>query len=412
MLQRAFWLLVVIGEVLLRNRADAALQRAVPIGPKGRVIKDCEWRYRHTNDTNGLLTCKKCVKEYDLPFPPRRSNVIQMRQSCVKPYTPKEAAIILCNAFHSFPLRQDLREACIRCVQDFELPENATKFEQREMDWKCTPHASPSRLLHGECQYRFMTNPDNRTECERCVNDSGINDAVTFAEYRRIELMCMPRPSPKERLKRLCKWRFIDDEQAVQCQQCVDEYPLPVNFEYDDIWNLRNKCLPRPSRKELLRKTCDWYFRHQQVEKSACETCVEKANLDENASYDEEAHIRSMCMPRKPPRERVKDACPRRFKDSEEIEKCRKCADSFMNDQANNEVETLDVQQLYRRCLAGDNQKARLLQECQQKMQEPSVANNCKACILRTYQWRIPPHMAREARKRCFIEGFQQENEP
>ncbi|CAN8009848.1 unnamed protein product, partial [Ixodes pacificus] len=216
--------------------------------------------------------------------------------------------------------------------------------------------------------------------------------------------------SPKERLKRLCKWRYIDDEQAAQCQQCVDEYPLPANFEYEDVSNLRNKCLPRPSRKELLRKTCDWYFKNQNVEKSACEACVEKSHLDENASYDDEAQVRSICMPRKPPRERVKDACPRRFKDSEEIEKCRKCADNFMNDPANNEVQTVNVQQLYRRCLAGNNLKARLLQECQQKMPEPDVANKCKACILRTYQWRVPKHMIREARKRCFIEGFQ-ENE-
>uniref|UniRef100_A0A0K8RED5 Uncharacterized protein n=2 Tax=Ixodes ricinus TaxID=34613 RepID=A0A0K8RED5_IXORI len=81
-----------------------------------------------------------------------------------------------------------------------------------------------------------------------------------------------------------------------------------------------------------------------------------------------------------------------------------------MNDPANNEVQTVDVQQLYRRCLAGNNLKARLLQECQQKMPEPDVATKCKACILRTYQWRVPKHMIREARKRCFIEGFQ-ENE-
>ncbi|CAN8004439.1 unnamed protein product, partial [Ixodes hexagonus] len=376
----------------------------VPIGPKGRVIKDCEWRYRHSNDTNELLTCKKCVKEFDLPFPPRRSNVIQMRQSCVRPYTAKEAAVILCSAFHSHSRRQDLKEECIRCVQDFELPENATKFEQREMDWKCTPHPSPTRLLHMECRYRFHRHPENRTECEQCVNSTGIGDSATFAEYRRAEFTCMPRPSPKERLKRLCKWRYIDDEQAAQCQQCVDEYPLPANYEYDDVWNLRKQCLPRPSRKELLRKTCDWYFRSQHVEKSACETCVEKSNLDENSSYDEEAQVRSVCMPRKPPRERVKDACPRRFKDSEEIEKCRKCADNFMNDQANNEVQTVDVQQLYRRCLAGNNLKARLLEECQQKMQDPDAANKCKQCILQTYRWRIPKHMVREARKRCFIE--------
>ncbi|KAM7287061.1 uncharacterized protein ISCGN_030755 [Ixodes scapularis] len=394
----------------LWQRGLQIVPAAVPIGPKGRVIKDCEWRYRHLNDTDELLTCKKCVKEFDLPFPPRRSNVIQMRQSCVKPYTAKEAALVLCNAFHGVPGQQDLREECVRCVENFQLPENATKFEQREIDWKCMPHPSPTDLLHMECRYRFNKNPENQTECYKCVNNTGIDDSATFAEYRRVESTCMPRSSPKERLKRLCKWRYIDDEQAAQCQQCVDEYPLPANFEYEDVSNLRNKCLPRPSRKELLRKTCDWYFRNQNIEKSACEACVEKSRLDENASYDDEAQVRSLCMPRKPPRERVKDACPRRFKDSEEIEKCRKCADNFMNDPANNEVQTVDVQQLYRRCLAGNNLKARLLQECQQKMPEPDVANKCKACILRTYQWRVPKHMIREARKRCFIEGFQ-ENE-
>lgn len=267
---------------------------------------------------------------------------------------------------------------------------------------------SPSVLLLQECGYRFAVNADNRTECQRCVNESSIADNATLAEYKRIQGQCMPRVDPRERIKRLCRWRFIEDDQIAQCENCVAHYTLPENYEYEDVWNMRSKCLPRPTRKELLRKTCDWYFKDNQIEKSACETCVDKSHLDENASYLEEVHIRSSCMPRKSPRERVKDACPRRFKEHEEIEKCRRCADDFMNGQASNEVHNLDVQQLYRQCLAGNNVKSRLLEECQQKLTEPEVVNKCKDCILRTYRWRIPKHMVREARKRCLLDGFQE----
>ncbi|KAH8035279.1 hypothetical protein HPB51_004520 [Rhipicephalus microplus] len=260
----------------------------VPIGPKGRVIKDCEWRYRHANVTDDVLSCKKCVKDYELRFPPRRLDVVKMRQTCVKPYTPKEAAIILCNAFHR-----------------------------------------PSRA--------------NLTECERCVNESSIAENATFAEYKKLEAECMPRAYPKDRIRRLCKWRFIEQEEVHQCEECVDNYTLPAVFEYED-----------PSRKELLRKSCDWYYKYQEVEKAQCEACVEKSNLHEDASYAYEAQVRSVCMPR------------------EDIERCRKCAEEYMNDNdAANEVHSLDVQQLYRKCLSGNNLKYRLIEECQQKIQEP-----------------------------------------
>ncbi|KAK8758575.1 hypothetical protein V5799_003795 [Amblyomma americanum] len=214
---------------------------------------------------------------------------------------------------------------------------------------------------------------------------------------------------PKDRIRRLCRWRFIEEDEIQHCEECVDNYTLPVPYEYEDVWTMRKKCLPRPTRKELLRKTCDWYYKHQYVEKAVCEACVEKSNLHEDASYAYEAQVRSICMPRKPPRERVKDACPRRFRQPEEIQRCRKCAEEYMNDnEAANEVHSLDVPQLYRKCLSGTNLKYRLLEECQQKIQEPEVAKKCKQCIASTYRWRIPEHLAREARKRCLLEGMQE----
>lgn len=399
------WVICAAFVLLFALPAEAQPGR-VPIGPKGRVIKDCEWRYRHANVTDDVLSCKKCVKDYELRFPPRRLDVVKMRQTCVKPYTPKEAAIILCSAFHR-PTEE--RTKCIRCVEDYDLPENATKIQQRELDWKCTPHQSPTTLLLLECRFRLAKNRENLTECERCVNETNIAENATFAEYKKVEADCMPRTYPKDRIRRLCKWRFIEEEEVHRCEECVDNYTLPVVFEYEDVWNMRKKCMPRPSRKELLRKTCDWYYKYQDVEKAECEACVEKSNLHEDASYAYEAQVRSICMPRKPPRERVKDACPRRFRQPEDIERCRKCAEEYMNDNnAANEVHSLDVPQLYRKCLSGNNLKYRLLEECQQKIQEPEVAKKCKDCIVNTYRWRIPEHLAREARKRCLLEGFQE----
>ncbi|KAH7970397.1 hypothetical protein HPB49_006175 [Dermacentor silvarum] len=219
-----------------RNDAGATAVRPgrVPIGPKGRVIKDCEWRYRHANVTDDVLSCKKCVKDYELRFPPRRLDVVKMRQTCVKP---------------------EERTKCIRCVEDYDLPENATKIQR-----------------------------ENLTECERCVNETKVAENATFAE-----------------------------EEVHRCEECVDNYTLPVVFEYED------------------------------VEKAECEACVEKSNLHEDASYAYEAQVRSICMPR------------------EDIERCRKCAEEYMNDNnAANEVHSLD-----------NNLKYRLLEECQQKIQEP-----------------------------------------
>uniref|UniRef100_A0A6M2DC12 Putative secreted protein n=1 Tax=Rhipicephalus microplus TaxID=6941 RepID=A0A6M2DC12_RHIMP len=124
----ATWVIWATFVLLFAHPAEAQTGR-VPIGPKGRVIKDCEWRYRHANVTDDVLSCKKCVKDYELRFPPRRLDVVKMRQTCVKPYTPKEAAIILCNAFHR---PSEKRANCIRCVEEYDLPDNATKIQVRD----------------------------------------------------------------------------------------------------------------------------------------------------------------------------------------------------------------------------------------------------------------------------------------
>lgn len=395
-----FW--VAVGTCLLAATGAAAFRRTVPLGPKGRVIRDCEWRYRYTNNSDSVLDCKKCVKDFELQFPPRRSDVVQMRQRCVKPYTPKEAANVLC---HLLTSSAESRDSCLQCIRDYDLPPNATKFQQREMDWDCAPHHPATQLLQSECLFRFHRNNENRTDCEKCIVDSQIGDDASYAEFRKVQDDCITKPNPKERIKRLCKWRFIEEKWAKECEQCIDEYELPSDYDYDDVANLRQHCMPRPSRKELLKKTCDWYYRGERARVIACENCVDRSYLGDDSTYGEEANVRNHCMPRKPARERVKDACPRRFRDPVDIDNCKKCADNFDSSQEENSVQPVDVQHLYRTCLSGKvNYKAQLLQECQNKLEEPELATKCQECIQSRYHWRIPKELISEARKWCVFQ--------
>ncbi|XP_064476882.1 uncharacterized protein LOC135390864 [Ornithodoros turicata] len=379
--------------------------RMVPLGPKGRVIRDCEWRYRYSNSSDSVLDCKKCVKEYEMRFPPRRTDVLHMRQQCVKPYTPKEAANILC---HLLTTTHDERDSCILCIDSYPLPPNATKLEQREMDWNCAPHQPATQLLLSECRYRFSRRGTNLTNCVKCISQSGVGDDASFTQFRKVQSDCITKPDPKERIKRLCKWRFIEESWAKECEQCIDEYSLPSNYDYDDVQNLRQRCVPKPTRKELLKKTCDWYYRGDRMHVSRCERCVEMSDLRESSTYTDEAEVRTQCMPRKPARERVKDACPRRFRNPMDIENCRRCADDLDSDKDENSIGSVDVQKLYRTCLSGKtNYKAQVLGECRTKLEEEESVRECQSCIQSRYHWRIPKELISEARQACLLELIQ-----
>ncbi|KAG8200427.1 hypothetical protein JTE90_000510 [Oedothorax gibbosus] len=126
----------------------------------------------------------------------------------------------------------------------------ADKLAIKALVRACIPRKNPKEWVKGKCEDNTEKQGDIET-CYQCVDDFVLPQNATRDDVQAMRKACLPQPSMKFRAKRKCVKRLRNKHEIEACNACIQSYKLSDKPSCEEVSEMKRQCITGRTGRDL-----------------------------------------------------------------------------------------------------------------------------------------------------------------